>query len=245
MNIFDLIVKIHNSGLKTPAEKLLNQVANLVVPDYVKQTDDYLALKGKNILCKVSDTDLCLNLSFAEQVEIYSVETSTQADLCLMVTSEVARSLAQEKNPDLETLLKEEKISIQGDKQLLINAINLTNRLDLSLENILCKTLGDVPGYFLSQGIKQGAKLGNHLQNFVTDLSDNLMHKNQQSDDPFIDHSQSQNTSTSPLSDLKNFVEQNDLVNKARALFNENLFNQVAKSIFPDQTKDKRGSSGE
>ncbi|WP_222985586.1 SCP2 sterol-binding domain-containing protein [Psittacicella gerlachiana] len=206
MSLITLIVNaLKNNTINEKLIAFVNKTLEFIVPQNLKGTTDYLNLKDKNIYLEISDLNLIYQLKFADKVEVEQLKNSEplSSDLLIKLTRPSIISLVN-KTQDFETLLKQEKLKIEGDNKLLISLINFTSRVDFSVENVLSKYIGDVPAYIATNAGKKANEFLTNLITFIDDANVNrFSNKSLDSDDPFRDDSQVKASNVNnPIADL-------------------------------------------
>lgn len=204
MNFISLVfLLIKNDSINQKLLSLINQPLLEIVEEPVKATDDYRNLLNKQVLIQLKDLHQTYKLSFTQNITLSKVDFNEPADLVIGFEQNTLEELVN-KSSDFENLIKSEKITIVGDTQLLISLVNLSSRVDLSLENILSKFIGDVPAYFVNQVGERVKNATQGLSTFVQEMQTQIFsNKSVSSDDPFRDDSQPQaKRKINPLQEL-------------------------------------------
>lgn len=207
MNLVSIFFNfIKNDIVNDKIVAFANQTLDFIVPENLKNTSDYLNLRNKNIYFNVTDLNLFYRLNFSDQVELSRVSEIDQHKVDLLIkTSQYSIASLVNKNEDVESLIKQNKLNIEGDNALLISLINFASRVDFSSENVLSKYIGDVPAYFVTRAGKQANKLLGNVASFVNDANVHQFSNTSSTNaDPFRDDSLEANkeNKTNPIQDL-------------------------------------------
>jgi ubiquinone biosynthesis protein UbiJ len=122
-------------------------------------------------------TELGFELSFTISDNVVLVSGLTERSDCTINTS-IKTLLALKKEQQITTLIKQEKLDVQGDIKVAQQFANIAESLDIDWQSELAKHIGDIPTYKLSQLGKSLAKKVNFAtQQIQADVSEWLVHE--------------------------------------------------------------------
>ncbi|WP_222987495.1 SCP2 sterol-binding domain-containing protein [Psittacicella hinzii] len=208
MNFISILFgAIKNDFVNERLVTFANQTIDYLVADNLKNTSDFLSLKDKNLYFCIEDLNLTYKAEIADKISVKKVDHIENSDLLITAKQSAVLSLIN-RQEDFEELIKENKLSIEGDNKYLINILNLSSRVDLSAENILSYYIGDVPAHLISKAGQHINRTVNNLVTFINDSNLNSYSNKSQDEfnnDPFRDDSIKDNkTNGSLLAGIEN-----------------------------------------
>ncbi|ABV38701.1 protein of unknown function DUF1243 [Shewanella sediminis HAW-EB3] len=133
-----------SAGLETALKQLVDQ-----------SPDEYAKLRsihGKVLCIQLSQLSWPLYLVFAREIQVlgrYEGEVTTR------VNADITTLYQLTEGANLTELIKEDKLSIEGDLNLLQTFSHFIQHVEFDFAEPISKYLGDAPTHLLTQGAKQ------------------------------------------------------------------------------------------
>ena len=117
--------------------------------------EDYSSLRslhGKVLCIQLTQLRWPLYLLFAKQVQVFS---QYEGDVTTKVNADITTLYQLTEGANLTELIKQDKLSLEGDLSLLQSFNHYMQSVELDLAEPLSQYIGDAPTHFVSQGLKQ------------------------------------------------------------------------------------------
>ncbi|WP_299798074.1 SCP2 domain-containing protein [uncultured Shewanella sp.] len=133
-----------SAGLEAALKQLVDQ-----------SPDEYAKLRsihGKVLCIQLSQLSWPLYLIFAREIQVLS---RYEGDITTRVNADITTLYQLTEGASLTELIKEDKLSIEGDLSLLQTFSHFIQQIELDFAEPMSKYLGDAPTHLLTQGARQ------------------------------------------------------------------------------------------
>ncbi|MCK8045791.1 SCP2 sterol-binding domain-containing protein [Shewanella sp. 1CM18E] len=126
----------------------LNKLISQSPEDYAKLR----SLHGKVLCIQLSQLNWPLYFLFAKEIQVFS---RYEGEVTTKVNADVTTLYQLTEGANLTELIKQDKLSLEGDLSLLQTFSHYMQQIDVDFSEPLSRYIGDVPTHFISQGFKQ------------------------------------------------------------------------------------------
>ena len=145
---------------------LLEQALNY----FIRQNKvDLSTLNGKTLFFTLEDLPLSFNFICTNNRIFVTTQDDITADVDVKLHARVFLALIQGEN--LTDLLRQDKIKIHGDVKTVQLLVDLLQKIDIDLEEMLAKHTGDIVAHQLGKIAKNLSKSTNPIDSFKDELT--------------------------------------------------------------------------
>ena len=145
---------------------LLEQALNY----FIRQNKvDLSTLNGKTLFFTLEDLPLSFNFICTNNRIFVTTQDDITADVDVKLHARVFLALIQGEN--LTDLLRQDKIKIHGDVKTVQLLVDLLQKIDIDLEEMLAKHTGDIVAHQLGKVAKNLSKSTNPIDSFKDELT--------------------------------------------------------------------------
>ena len=145
---------------------LLEQALNY----FIRQNKvDLSTLNGKTLFFTLEDLPLSFNFICTNNRIFVTTQDDITADVDVKLHARVFLALIQGEN--LTDLLRQDKIKIHGDVKTVQLLVDLLQKIDINLEEMLAKHTGDIVAHQLGKVAKNLSKSTNPIDSFKDELT--------------------------------------------------------------------------
>lgn len=125
---------------------------NKLIAQSPKDYSSLRSLHGKVLCIQLTQLSWPLYLLFAKQIQVFS---QYEGDVTTKVNADITTLYQLTEGANLTELIKQNKLSLEGDLSLLQSFSHYVQSVELDLAEPLSEYIGDAPTHFVSQGLKQ------------------------------------------------------------------------------------------
>ena len=125
-----------------------NKLISQSPEDYAQQR----GLHGKVLCIQLSQLSWPIYFLFAKEIQVFS---HYEGEVTTKVNADVTTLYQLTEGANLTELIKQDKLSLEGDLNLLQTFSHYMQQIDIDLAEPLSRYIGDVPTHFISQGLKR------------------------------------------------------------------------------------------